>query len=70
MESGLLRPFLNSPCKEDNFNKRTYFTVEKIIKELSKTAPAFLDLDELLEYFSIKGPKKGNIFFEFDIGEE
>ena len=45
LESGLLRPFLNSPCKLDNFAKKTYFTVEKIIKELSKTAPTHLDLD-------------------------
>ena len=32
LESGLLKPYLNCPSKLDNSTKKTYLTVETVIK--------------------------------------
>lgn len=36
LESGLLKPFLNNPSRLENSTKKTYLTVERVIRELSK----------------------------------
>ena len=62
LESVSLKPFLGCPARWESVIKKTFLTVENVIKELSKNAPEYLDLDEVLEYFSIKGMRKEKIF--------
>lgn len=50
-----MKPFLNSPTRIENSTKNTYFTLEQAIKLMLREAPHYIDMDEMLEFLSIKG---------------
>ena len=62
LESGLLKPYFNIAARSENLSKNTFYSLEILIKKMSKEAPDYLDMDEMLEYFSIKGLNKSKIF--------
>ena len=45
LESTALKPFLSCPARWESIIKKTFLTVENVIRELSKNAPEYLDLD-------------------------
>ena len=70
LESGLLKPHFGLAAQSENISRNTFYSLENLIKKMSKDAPDYLDMDEMLEYFSIKGLNKskidGNLNFDWD----
>lgn len=51
----MLKPHLNSATRLENSTRNSYLTLEQVIRKFSKEAPNYIDLDEMLEFISIKG---------------
>ena len=45
LESGLLKPYFSMAARHDSQARNTFFSLENLIKKMSREAPEYLDMD-------------------------
>lgn len=55
LESQDLKSFYKNPIRQKTHIYGGFINLEEAIRNLGSKAPHYIDLDEFLEYFSIKG---------------
>ena len=61
--------FYRSPIREKTHIYGGYLTLEETIRSMNAQAPQYIDLDEFLEVFSIKGPVTNVLHEIYDSNE-